>query len=88
MAGKATRRQGDRSASGKSASGGPVKVTLRLTEMTAKRLGVQAVMTGESQSDIAERVLSAYLAGWRLPSNLSVSPPLTADGADGVEDAA
>ena len=42
MAGKSSRRQGDRLASGKAASGGPVKVTLRLSDMTAKRLGVQS----------------------------------------------
>jgi hypothetical protein len=52
------------------ASSGVVKVTLRLDELVAKRLGVESVMTGESQSDIANRVLGSYLSGWRLPSKV------------------
>ncbi len=88
MSGKSSRRQGDRSASGKPASDGAVKVTLRLSDMTAKRLAVQSAMTGESQGAIAERVLSAYLAGWRLPSNLGAAPPVSTDRADGASDAA
>lgn len=50
------------------------KVTLRLDELVAKRLGVESVMTGESQSDIANRVLGAYLAAWRLPSKVGIGP--------------
>lgn len=52
------------------ASQGVVKITVRLDELVAKRLGVESVMTGESQSDIANRVLGAYLSGWRLPSKV------------------
>lgn len=52
------------------ASSGVVKITVRLDELVAKRLGVESVMTGESQSDIANRVLGAYLSGWRLPSKV------------------
>jgi hypothetical protein len=47
-----------------------VKITVRLDGLVAKRLGVESVMTGESQSDIANRVLGAYLSGWRLPSKV------------------
>jgi hypothetical protein len=66
------------------ASTGVVKVTIRLDELVAKRLGVESVMTGESQSDIANRVLGAYLSGWRLPSKVGgVVPP-----TENTEDAA
>jgi hypothetical protein len=52
------------------ASTGVVKVTVRLDELVAKRLGVESVMTGESQSDICNRVLGSYLSSWRLPSKV------------------
>ena len=57
------------------------KITVRLTALTAKRLGVEAVMTGRSQSDIVESVLAQHLAGWRLPSKtIGVgTPPESSD---------
>jgi hypothetical protein len=58
------------------ASSGVVKITVRLDELVAKRLGVESVMTGESQSDIVNRVLGAYLSGWRLPSKVGGVVPL------------
>ncbi len=60
-----------------------VKVTIRLDELVAKRLGVESVMTGESQSDIANRVLGSYLSGWRLPSKVGgvVLPAENAESA-------
>lgn len=80
---KATGRQVEASE-----SPGLTKKTFRLSEMTAKRLGVESVMTGESESGIVERVLSAYLHGWRLPSKAGApTPPPTSD-AGGAEDAA
>ncbi len=59
------------------------KITVRLDELVAKRLGVESVMTGESQSDIANRVLGAYLSGWRLPSKVGglVVPTENTDNA-------
>ncbi len=68
MADKRSRRSGQQSEP--LASSGVVKITVRLDELVAKRLGVESVMTGESQSDIANRVLGAYLSGWRLPSKV------------------
>jgi hypothetical protein len=68
MADKRSKRAGQQTEP--SASSGVVKVTVRLDELVAKRLGVESVMTGESQSDIANRVLGAYLSGWRLPSKV------------------
>lgn len=47
-----------------------VKVTLRISGQTAKRLAIASVMSGESQSSIAERVLAAHLSGWRLPNRI------------------
>jgi hypothetical protein len=59
-----------------SASQDVVKVTIRLDGLVAKRLGVESVMTGESQSDICNRVLGSYLSSWRLPSKVGgVVPP-------------
>jgi hypothetical protein len=52
------------------ANGGIVKVTLRIDELTAKRLAVESAMTNESQSHIANRVLGNYLNAWRLPSKV------------------
>ena len=49
------------------------KITIRLDEVVAKRLGVEAVMTGRSQSEIANRVLGQYLEGWRLPSKIGAT---------------
>ncbi len=69
-------------------SSGFVKVTFKLSDLTAKRLGVQAVMTRESQSDIVEKVLSAYLSGWRLPSRVGAEPNLQLDPPDSAENAA
>ncbi len=71
-----------------SESQGLVKKTFRLSEMTAKRLGVEGVMTGESESGIVERVLAAYLHGWRLPSKTGGATPPPAGEADRAEDAA
>ncbi len=68
MADKRSRRSGQQTEP--LAGSGVVKVTIRLDELVAKRLGVESVMTGESQSDIANRVLGAYLSGWRLPSKV------------------
>jgi hypothetical protein len=45
-----------------------VKVTLHLSVETAQRLGVESAMRRVSQSAIAEEVLAAYLARWRLPA--------------------
>jgi hypothetical protein len=74
MADKRARRSGQQTEP--LASSGVVKITVRLDELVAKRLGVESVMTGESQSDIANRVLGAYLSGWRLPSKVGgVVPP-------------
>ncbi len=69
-------------------SQGLVKKTFRLKDMTAKRLGVEAVMTGESESGIVERVLSGYLHGWRLPSKTGGATPPPAGDAGSAEDAA
>ncbi len=52
------------------ATSGIVKVTLRLDELTAKRLAVESAMTNETQSHIANRVLGEYLSAWRLPSKI------------------
>ncbi len=68
MADKRSRRSSQQSET--VASSGVVKITIRLDELVAKRLGVESVMSGESQSDIANRVLGAYLSGWRLPSKV------------------
>ena len=75
-------------APGESESQGPVKKTFRLSDLTSKRLGVESVMTGESESAIVERVLAAYLHGWRLPSKTGSTPPPPAEGAGRAEDAA
>jgi hypothetical protein len=81
MADKRSRRSGQQTET--LASSGVVKVTIRLDELVAKRLGVESVMTGESQSDIANRVLGAYLSGWRLPSKVGgvVLPAENAENA-------
>jgi hypothetical protein len=68
MADKPTRRA--RGQSNPLPSPTHVKMTFRLDELVGKRLGVESVMTGESQSDIANRVLGAYLSQWRLPSKV------------------
>jgi hypothetical protein len=68
MVDKRSKRTGQQSE--QPASSGVVKITVRLDELVAKRLGVESVMTGESQSDIANRVLGNYLSGWRLPSKV------------------
>jgi hypothetical protein len=68
MADKRSKRTGQQTE--QLSSSGVVKITVRLDELVAKRLGVESVMTGESQSDIANRVLGAYLSGWRLPSKV------------------
>jgi hypothetical protein len=86
MAGKQTRR--GKQHADQSVHSGIVKVTLRLNELTAKRLGVESVMSGESQSDIAERVLSAYLSAWRLPSKVGGTPHQPSDPSGGAENAA
>ncbi len=67
---------------------GLVKKTFRLGGLTAKRLGVESVMTGESESGIVERVLAEYLHGWRLPSKTGGATPLPAGDADRAGDAA
>jgi hypothetical protein len=66
-----------------SATSGVVKVTLRIDEIVAKRLAVESVMTGESQSHIANRVLGHHLSAWRLPSKVGgvVLPNENADNA-------
>lgn len=78
-------RRGRRTAD-KSVNPATVKVTLRLSELTAKRLGVEAVMTGEGISQIADRVLSAYLSAWRLPSKVGGIPAPHINLTDGAED--
>jgi hypothetical protein len=60
-----------------------VKVTLRVDELVAKRLAVESVMTGESQSDIANRVLGHHLSSWRLPSKIG-GVVLPSDNAENV----
>lgn len=86
MATKPSRR---RRGQGESPAGcGVTKVTLRLTEQTAKRLGVEAVMSGESQSAIAERVLAAHLSAWRLPSKVGGLPDPPVEPGGSAESAA
>lgn len=86
MAGKATRRS--RRLADESAAPGTVKKTFRLADLTAKRLGVESVMTGEPESRIVDRVLTEYLSRWRLPSKTggAESPPI--DPAARADDAA
>jgi hypothetical protein len=62
-----------------------VKITVRLDPIVAKRLGVESVMSGESQSSIANRVLGAYLSGWRLPTKVGQAPSLAHDIAGNGE---
>ncbi len=74
MADKPTRRA--RGQSNSLPSPTHVKMTFRLDELVAKRLGVESVMSGEGQSDIVNRVLASYLSAWRLPSKVGgVVPP-------------
>jgi len=80
---KGSRRPGD-----EPEGSGLVKKTFRLGDLTAKRLGVEAVMTGESESAIVERVLAAYLCGWRLPSKTGAPTPPPQGEAGRAEDAA
>ncbi len=68
MADKRARRSGRQTE--QPPSQGVTKVTVRLDELVAKRLGIESVMSGESQSQIANRVLGAYLSTWRLPSKV------------------
>lgn len=86
MAIKKTRRGGRQAEA--LANGGISKVTLRLTDLTAKRLGVESVMTGETQSQIAERVLSAYLSAWRLPSKIGGTTNVPGEAPGSAESAA
>jgi hypothetical protein len=68
MAEKKAKRSGRQTEA--TANDGIVKVTLRIDELTAKRLAVESAMTNESQSHIANRVLGNYLNAWRLPSKV------------------
>lgn len=83
MARKAAGRKG-----GKPAGVDVAKVTLRLTVRTARRLGVQAVMSGRSQSDIAEDILAAHLTIRRLPYDGPDTPSPGSGRGDAAEDAA
>jgi hypothetical protein len=85
MAAKKTGRRAGKLASGQDAMPAMpdvVKVTLRISSQTAKRLAIASVMTSESQSSIAERVLSAHLSGWRLPNRVGgpVAAPVESAG--------
>ena len=86
MAGKPARRP--RKPGEPPASPPLVKKTIRLSDVTAKRLGVESVMTGEAESAIVERVLAAYLEGWRLPSKIGGMTPPPPDASARSEDAA
>ncbi|MEO6811038.1 MAG: hypothetical protein ABI353_18160 [Isosphaeraceae bacterium] len=71
-----------KAASGKADGTDVVKVTLRLSSDTARRLAVEAAMTGQTQSSIAEALLAPYLRRWRLPSTIepiASTVPIVAD---------
>ena len=80
----AAKRQSAKRQSESAANPDVVKLTVRISSLTAKRLGVESVMTGKSQSDIVESVLAVHLAGWRLPSKAGVvgTYPESSDFAD------
>ena len=85
MAAKRAGRRAGRAANGhdgESSGLDVVKVTLRLSGDTARRLGVESVMSGEPQSSIAERVLAAHLKRWRLPSTIEPAPAPASASAD------
>lgn len=60
--------------------GAKVKKTVSLTIETARRLGVHAKMTGRTDSDVAESILSAGLRRFRVQDH--GGPGAEAGGSD------